>query len=111
MPWSSGERYRHPWRGRRQVEGGQTKGRPTPGKDGRGVPVTRVGYWLRRPELSIVVGFLATAWFVVMAIAVEEPWILVGAVVVLGATMFVWFTRELWRDNAERARRGRRPFG
>jgi uncharacterized membrane protein len=76
----------------------------------RGAPVSRLGYWLRRPELSIVVGILATAWFVVMSVAVGEPWILLAAVFILGVTIWVWFKRGSARDNAERARRGHRPF-
>ena len=110
MPRTRGERHRHPQRGRRQVEGGQTKGRLTRGRESRGASVGRLGYWLRRPELSIAVGILATASFVVMAIAVGQPWILMAAVFILGMTVLVWFKRGLARDNAENARRGNRPF-
>jgi len=110
MPRTRGERHRHARRGQRQVDGGQTKGRFTPGKSSRGVPVTRVGYLLRRPELAIVGGILAAGWFVVMAIVVGERWIVLGAVFILAITAVVWFTREWWRDNAERARVGNRPF-
>jgi hypothetical protein len=45
-----------------------------------------------------------------MAVAVDEPLILVAAVMVLGVTLFVWFKRGVVRDNAEKARRGIRPF-
>jgi len=45
-----------------------------------------------------------------MAIVVGERWIVLGAVFILDITAVLSFTREWWRDNAERARVGNRPF-
>jgi hypothetical protein len=83
------------------------------GREENGIEVSLPEYWLRRPEPSIAVGILATVWFVVMAVAVGELWSLIsliGAALTLGVTVWAWSDRGLWRDNAERARRGDRPF-
>ncbi|RKN53132.1 hypothetical protein D7193_25485 [Micromonospora costi] len=66
----------------------------------------RVGYWLRRPEPSLLAAAVFTVMFLVSAI-VEQDWVpLLGVALCGGGGLFVWFFREGAAYNAERWRQG-----
>ncbi|MFI7604425.1 hypothetical protein ACIBTV_04805 [Micromonospora sp. NPDC049366] len=65
-----------------------------------------LGYWLRRPEPSLLAATLFTVGFGVSAV-VERDWVaLVGAALCGGSGLFVWLFRETAVYNAERWRQG-----
>jgi hypothetical protein len=67
-----------------------------------------LGYWLRRPEPSLVASAAFVALFILIAVGAGQPVALVGAAACALAGVFIWRTRKVSRDNAERWRL-RRP--
>src|SRR5262245_17085106 len=92
---------------RRNLGSGQrTKGRPTPRRGKPTRPRRRsLGYWLRRPEPTIATSVMLAMTFLLLATA--EPTFLIVALTSGVAGAFVWWTREVWRDNAEAWRQQR----
>lgn len=88
------------------------KGRPTPRRGEPSQPSLPprprlLGYWLHRPEPSAAIAFAVSAVTTVFAFA--EPAFLIVAVPVAVLGVFVWRTRDVWRDNAENWRARRTP--
>ncbi|NJP35505.1 hypothetical protein [Micromonospora thermarum] len=65
-----------------------------------------LGYWLRRPEPSLLAAAVFTVLFAVSAV-VERDWVpLVGGAICGAGGLFVWLFREGAVYNAERWRQG-----
>jgi hypothetical protein len=73
--------------------------RPRPG---------RLGYWLRRPEPSLVVGVALTVWPMAEGLRERDWFIGLLSLIGLATVAFIWKYREGARFNADRWRQGHR---
>jgi len=67
-----------------------------------------IGYWLRRPEPSLAVGASFTVGSLLYAVLRDDPASVIMAVLMGPLTIFVWWSRDITRRNAEQWRL-RRP--
>jgi hypothetical protein len=79
----------------------------TPPRDLRPRPGL-LGYWMRRPEPSLVIGVALTVWPIVEGVWQRDWLIGLLALIGLATVMFLWRYREAGRWNADRWRQGYR---